>query len=246
MPVDFPWLPFVLIFVLGGSVKGALGVGLPLVAVPLLSLWLPSPQAIAMLAVPVLSSNLWQAMEGKRFMQSLKRFRGLILAQLMATVLTVRMTLAMTSSQLNVMLALALLLAVGLMAFQPTLRISPKQEHLAGTGVGLFSGLLGGVSSITGPVVITYLLSLRLERDTFIRSISVIYFVGALPLYSAMLWFGRLEVLDFAMSTVALVPMAAGLAIGKMLRLWLNEAVFRKILLAFLALLAVLLLLKAR
>jgi uncharacterized protein len=244
MPVDFPWVPFALAFVIGGSVKGALGVGLPLIAVPLLSLWIPSPQAIAMLVVPVLSSNLWQAVEGGLFIPTLKRFRGLIAAQFIATVLTVRMTLAMTASQLNILLAFALLLAVALMAVKPTLRVNPKQEQRVGTAIGLFSGLLGGVSSLTGPVIITYLLSLKIDRDTFIGSISVIYLTGAVPLYFAMLWFGRVAVVDFAMSGVALMPMAIGLAIGKMLRQWLDEALFRKVLLGFLTLLALLLLLK--
>ena len=36
--------------IVGGVVKGALGVGLPLVAVPLLALWLPAAQAIGLLA----------------------------------------------------------------------------------------------------------------------------------------------------------------------------------------------------
>jgi uncharacterized protein len=197
-----------------------------------------------MLVVPVLSSNLWQAVEGGRFMPTLKRFRGLIAAQFIATVLTVRMTLAMTASQLNILLAFALLLAVALMAVKPTLRVNPKQEQRVGTAIGLFSGLLGGVSSLTGPVIITYLLSLKIDRDTFIGSISVIYLTGAVPLYFAMLWFGRVAVVDFAMSGVALMPMAIGLAIGKMLRQWLDEALFRKVLLGFLTLLALLLLLK--
>jgi uncharacterized protein len=207
-------------------------------------LWIPSPQAIAMLVVPVLSSNLWQAVEGGLFIPTLKRFRGLIAAQFIATVLTVRMTLAMTASQLNILLAFALLLAVALMAVKPTLRVNPKQEQRVGTAIGLFSGLLGGVSSLTGPVIITYLLSLKIDRDTFIGSISVIYLTGAVPLYFAMLWFGRVAVVDFAMSGVALMPMAIGLAIGKMLRQWLDEALFRKVLLGFLTLLALLLLLK--
>lgn len=106
-------------FILGGIVKGALGVGLPLLAIPLLSLWLPSPQAIALLVVPVLLSNFWQAVEGGRLRVSLQRFGGLIAAQVLTTVMTVRMTLALTVEQLDIMLALAVLLAVALMAFKP-------------------------------------------------------------------------------------------------------------------------------
>jgi uncharacterized protein len=127
---------------------------------------------------------------------------------------------------------------------KPTLRVNPRQEQRVGTAIGLFSGLLGGVSSLTGPVIITYLLSLKIDRDTFIGSISVIYLTGAVPLYFAMLWFGRVAVVDFAMSGVALMPMAIGLAIGKMLRQWLDEALFRKVLLGFLIVLALSLLLK--
>ena len=244
MPLDFPWFAFILAFVLGGSVKGALGVGLPLVAVPVLSLWIPSPQAIGMMMVPVLSSNVWQAVDGGRFRQSFRRFRGFIIAQIIATILTVRMTLALSTSQLNVLLACVLLLGVAIMAFQPTLRVSPNHEEAVGTGIGLFSGLLGGVSALTGPVVITYLMSLKLDRDVFVASISVIYLSAALPLYGSMLWFHRIAASDILMSALALLPMAAGLFLGKALRQRLPEAAFRKLLLVFLTLLAILLLLK--
>lgn len=244
MPLDFPWFAFILAFVLGGTVKGALGVGLPLVAVPMLSLWIPSPQAIGMMVVPVLTSNFWQAVDGGRLLQSLRRFRAMIGVQIVATVLTVRMTLALSISQLNALLAFVLLLGVAIMAFQPTLRVSPNREEAVGAGVGLFSGLLGGVSSLTGPLVITFLLSLKIDRDTFVASISVIYLSAALPLYGAMLWYHRIALTDIALSALAMLPMAVGLFLGKLLRQRLPEAAFRKLLLLFLTVIAVILLLK--
>ena len=44
-------------FTVGGVVKGTLGVGLPLVVVPLLSLILPTSQAMGLLVMPVLLSE---------------------------------------------------------------------------------------------------------------------------------------------------------------------------------------------
>ena len=44
----------------GGVIKGTLGVGLPLFAVPVMSLFISSTQAIALVSVPVLVSNIWQ------------------------------------------------------------------------------------------------------------------------------------------------------------------------------------------
>ena len=241
---DLPWLLFLTALLAGGLVKGALGVGLPLVAVPLLSLGMPPHLAIALLVVPVLASNFWQAVEGGRLVPSLQRFGGLIAAQFLATVLTVRMTLALSASQLSAMLAGAVLLAVALMAWKPTLQISASRERAVGVGVGLLSGLLGGVSSLTGPVIITYLMALRLRRDEFVGSISIIYLSAALPLYGAMLLFGRLGPTELTGSLLALVPMAAGLLAGKALRQHLDDNRFRRVLLVFLIVLAILLLLK--
>ena len=40
-------------FVVGGTVKGLLGVGLPLITAPLLALVIPSPKAIALMVMPI-------------------------------------------------------------------------------------------------------------------------------------------------------------------------------------------------
>jgi uncharacterized membrane protein YfcA len=241
---DLPWLLWAGAFLLGGFVKGALGVGLPLVAVPLLSLGMPPQTAIAWLVVPVLASNAWQAVEGGAVRPTLRRFGGLLVAQAIATIATVQWTLSLDAGQLSAMVAFAVLLAVLLMVWQPRLNIPARREHAVGAGVGLLSGMLGGVSSLMGPIIITYLMALHLGRDAFVRSVSVIYLLGALPLYGAMVAVGHIGWRELALSASGLVPMAAGLLAGKALRQRLDDRWFRRVLLAFLVMLAVLLLLK--
>src|SRR5258706_3287295 len=53
-----------LTFLFAGMVKGALGMGLPTVAMGLLGLAMPPAQAAALLAVPSMVSNLWQLFAG--------------------------------------------------------------------------------------------------------------------------------------------------------------------------------------
>lgn len=228
-------------FLMGGIVKGTLGVGLPLLAVPLMSLLIPSPQAIALVAVPVLASNAWQAVEGGMLRASLGRFWPLMVAQFFATVATVRLTLALSVRELNMMLAASVIIAVVLMALRPTFHVAAGRERLISALVGLVSGLMGGVSSLTGPVIITYLMALRLNRDQFVGCISIIYLGSAIPLYGAMLFYGRLNSVDLGLSTLALLPMATGLALGKRLRQSLPEATFRRLLFIFLIAVACLL-----
>jgi uncharacterized membrane protein YfcA len=112
---------------------------------------------------------------------------------------------------------------------------------MMGTLVGGLSGILGGVSSLMGPILISYTMSLKLKRDEFVGAISVIYLMTALPMYMAMFSFGRIEAMDLGYSVLALIPMAIGLKAGQKLRHRLSEEAFRKVLLAFLILIAVLL-----
>ncbi|AVO34626.1 sulfite exporter TauE/SafE family protein [Ottowia oryzae] len=238
------WLLSAAALVVGGLVKGALGVGLPLVAVPLLALWLPPAQAIGLLAAPVVLSNLIQAVEGGHLRASWRRFRWLVLAQLVATVLTVRMTLDLSPAQLNAMVAGAVLLAVFLLALQPNVQIPPNREQSIGIAVGLGSGLLGGVSSLTGPILITYFMALRLSRDAFVSSISLVYLAGSLPLYGAMVGFGKIAPLELGLSVLALLPVYLGMRLGRQVRQRLNEQVFRRVVLGLLVVIALILLTK--
>jgi uncharacterized protein len=230
--------------VLGGAVKGTIGVGLPLVVIPLMSLVIPSPQAIGLMVMPVLLSNIWQAYDSGLILQSIKRFAPLLITQAIASIMTVKLTLALSIKQLNTMLAAAVILSVVIMAFKPVLNINAKRESRVSAFMGFASGILGGVSTLTGPVIITYLMALKLSKDEFVSAVSVIYFCGALPLFAAMFWFEKIGIKDLGFSTMALLPMFIGLALGKRMRGKLNEDVFRKLLFAFLVAVSVVLLLK--
>jgi uncharacterized protein len=225
-------------FALGGLVKGTIGVGLPLVAVPLLSLYVPATQAIVLVMMPVLVSNLWQAWQTGVSREGVMRFMPLIAGLLLATLATVPMTLGLSDKSLRAVLASVVLLALALMVLPVRITVPPRQERWWSAVVGTLSGVMGGVSSLAGPVIISYLMSLRLPRDVFVGTISVIYLAAALPLYGSMALRGRIGLSDALLSLLALLPSACGLLLGQRLRGRLDEVWFRRVLLAFLALVA--------
>ncbi len=226
----------------GGLIKGTLGVGLPLFAVPVMSLFISSTQAIALVSVPVLVSNVWQVWQEGSLKTSMKRFWPLMLTQAVVTIFSVYWTLSFSVKELNAVLAFALIVAVVLMAFKPSFNIPPKKEPAISALVGVTSGLLGGASSLMGPIVISYMMSLKLSRDEFVGCISVIYLNAAWPLYLAMWHFGRMSLDDVGYSFLAIIPMFLGLQTGRSIRHRLSEETFRKALLGFLMVVAVMLL----
>jgi uncharacterized membrane protein YfcA len=87
-------------------------------------------------------------------------------------------------------------------------------------------------------------MALKLSREQFIGSISIVYLAASVPMYGAMLWYERFGWAEVGLSALGLIPMFLGLKIGKALRHRLSEEMFRKLLLIYLFVLAIVLTVK--
>src|SRR5262245_22007829 len=72
-------------FVFAGFVKGVVGQGLPAVAVGLLSLMISPGEAAALVVIPALITNIWQAWDGPALVPLLKRLWPTLLASFLGT-----------------------------------------------------------------------------------------------------------------------------------------------------------------
>jgi uncharacterized protein len=76
------------IFLLAGTVKGLVGLGLPTVAIAFMSLVLSLPEAMAMLVLPTIFTNVWQGAVGGNFRVIIRRQWPLILPLMAALYVT--------------------------------------------------------------------------------------------------------------------------------------------------------------
>src|SRR5215471_15921944 len=75
-------------FIVAGIAKGAIGMGMPPIAIGLMSLAVPLESAIAIMVVPTMVTNVWQAIYGGGFRPLMRRF-GSMAATAMAGILAV-------------------------------------------------------------------------------------------------------------------------------------------------------------
>jgi uncharacterized membrane protein YfcA len=75
-------------FIVAGIAKGAIGMGMPPIAIGLMSFAVPLESAIAIMVVPTMVTNIWQAIYGGGFRPLMRRF-GTMAATAMIGILAV-------------------------------------------------------------------------------------------------------------------------------------------------------------
>ena len=168
-------------FTAAGIVKGVVGLGLPLTAIAVLTIPMGLREAVPLIIVPVLITNAWQMTRGGLLVPLFKRFWTMILplgiGAWMGTVLLFVIDETLVGALLGVVIIVYSLVNLFALRF----RIPAGHEAWYSPGVGLLSGLLTGLTgSVGGPVAI-YFQALGLDRETFLRAVSLSFFLTALP-----------------------------------------------------------------
>ncbi|MEM1300193.1 MAG: sulfite exporter TauE/SafE family protein [Pseudomonadota bacterium] len=220
------------IFVLAGMVKGTTGIGLPTAAVGMMSQFMDPRQAIALVVFPSLLSNAWQMFRQGRVGAVLARF-WLFIACLMGFIALVSFTVTAsvpTETLIVILGCVICLFSVMSLAFSPP--VLPARYDRAGQVIsGTASGVLGGLTGIWAPPMVTYLMARRIEKEEFVAATGVMIFAGTLPLiggfWSAGLLSGNLAMVSVMMFMPALI----GFTLGETLRHRMDADRFRTVVL---------------
>lgn len=217
------------VFLLAGTVKGAIGLGLPTVSLGLLAVSMDLRSAMALLLVPSFVTNIWQAFVGGHF-KSLMRRLWIFLAVASAAIwLGVAASKQVDVKLLSALLGL-LLIAYALIGLtRPQAHIPPHLEPVAGPLVGLVNGILTGLTGSFVVPGVLYLQSLGLKRDELVQAMGLLFMASTLALAAAL---GSTELLTadlLGTSSLAILPACIGMAFGTWARARMSEAVFRKV-----------------
>lgn len=223
-------------FLLAGTVKGVIGLGLPTVSLGLLTAVFDLPTAMALLLVPSFATNLWQAIAGGDGAGIMRRLWPFLL---MAGATVWVGALALTRLDLPVLSGLLglLLIAYGASSLAGLrLTISARREAWAGPVFGMANGVLTGMTGSFVVPGVMFLQAIGLPRDTLVQAMGMLFTVSTLALGLALGGNGLLSAELNAASAAALLPAVVGMTVGQRIRRRLSEDGFRR--LFFVAILA--------
>jgi uncharacterized membrane protein YfcA len=221
------------IFVFAGIVKGFLGIGLPAAAMGLLTLIISPTEAISLLWLPILFTNVFQfgrARNKREIMVTYKWFAAAIFFSIFLTSLFIN---DYPTALLTVAIGVAMVIFSLNLLFGLSLPVGPGRGWQL--GVGVVSGVLGGLSSIWSPPVAMYLMARNTPKDMFIGTTGFLFLAGCLPLGAGLVISGLITGPVIVKSLLGLLMTLAGFRIGEVMRERVSQDKFRQIvLIAFL------------
>lgn len=217
------------IFLFAGIVKGFLGIGLPAAAMAFLTLVMDPTIAISLLTLPIIFTNVMQYARCENPRPIARKYWGFALAIIVSIFITSFFILSYPKTMLTISIGLAMI------AFSLTQMTGARLPIGSGygwhVGVGLFSGVLGGLSSIWSPPVAMYLLARDVDKSEFIGATGFLFLAGSLPLAAGLALAGVLTIDTVLHSLMGLIVVLVGFRIGEMLRNYVPQGIFRKIVL---------------
>ena len=227
----------------GGLVKGTIGFGMPMVALPLIAFIIPATTAMILLCAPILLTNFLQ-MKIKEGISSY-RFLPMIICLIIGLIIGARLILEINLNTITQIIAVSIIFAalVNCIGFKIE-NINKSKERIITSIIGFGSGILGGLSTFYGPPMLAYLVAADLPKEKFVRTVSTIYFIGSFPLYGSLIYYGFATKLDLMMSLFLIIPAFISQQIGAKIRNKINQKQFRICILVTLIILGISLFLK--
>ena len=216
-------------FFLAGTVKGVIGLGLPTVTLGLMTLLLDLPSAMALLIVPSLATNLWQAAVGGHMREILLKTWPFLLTATATIWIGAQALSHVDLSYLSALLGLLLIAyaATGLAGFR--LSMSPGAAFRSGPLFGIANGILTGMTGSFMVPGVLYLQATGMPRDMLVQAMGMLFMLSTAALALALGHSAHIDPELGLASALGLIPAIIGMILGRKIRGYLSEARFRQV-----------------
>jgi uncharacterized membrane protein YfcA len=241
-------LTYVLIgasLVVAAFIKGATGLGFPLIATPALALLLDIRTAVTVLILPNVFMDTAQVSRDGFPYDIFRRFSGVIAPTIIGVFLGTLFLVKMPLWILNLCLGITIVVFVVSNLFKFNFTISPEGEKILSPIVGFISGVLNGMTNAAGPALAIYLYSLRLDKRVFVKSIATIFITTKLTQLVAISTWNLFNWDTIKLSIQVLLLTLAGFYAGMKAHDRVNQRNFNRGLLALLSLIGIILIMRA-
>jgi len=233
------------VMVFAGLVHGTLGLGFPMVATPIIAIFLDVRLAILITLLPTAAVNLAVIFSGSDYLRLLKRFLVLVIFSVIGSMIGSQLLSVVDPNPFRIVLALLILIFLG-SSYLGKLPKEWLERHavLSMLGFGLLAGLSAGTTNVMVAILIIYFLSLELPRTEMVPILNTCFLAGKFAQIVVFVNAGLVTMGSMFETIPLAVAALIALYVGQKLHNRISVEFYKKVLKGLLVLLAIILLLQ--
>ena len=169
-------------FLLAGFIKGAIGLGLPTVSMGLLAVTMPPGQAIAIVIVPAIVTNIWQTFGGPYLRDIMRRLWPLMVGTVIGIWLNAGLLTGPYAPYGTVVLGTLLVIYAILGLSQISFKVARRDEKWIGGIVGLITGVVSAATGVQVIPSVPFMQAIGMEKDELVQALGVFFTVATVAL----------------------------------------------------------------
>ena len=225
-------------FSLGGILKGATGAGAPIITIPVIAAFYDVRIAVIIMVIPNLLTNIGQLYQFRKTI--LPKFFTLSFAigggigAFLGTILLANLSIKILTLSVAFIVIVYIILKLIVPSWKLTYEKAKKLVFL----MGGFGGVLQGTAGLSAPISITFLNSMKLERNQFIPTISVYFGVMSIFQMPTLYYYNFLNLEIVLVSCISTLVLLSFMPIGSWIAKSVSKESFDKITLILLGFIA--------
>jgi uncharacterized protein len=232
-------------YFIAALVKGVTGLGYSSTCLPILTLAFGLKEALPLVLIPSVASNLGVMLSTGGFRASVRRFWPMVLSAALSVFVGLWALTRMRSEDAAAVLGAVLLLYVGFALTNARFRLTEARTRPFEPAIGAATGFVNGLTGSQVMPLIPYLLSLDLPRERFIHASNQSFTLSSAAMFVGLGATGLMTAPVLAVSACGLVLVALGVHMGQRISRHLAPQAFRTAVLVVLAVLGLGLILRA-
>jgi uncharacterized membrane protein YfcA len=224
-----PFLILIVVaFLLAGFIKGALGMGLPTVAMGLLAVTMPPGEALAIVIVPAIVTNIWQTFVGPYLRDIIRRLWPLMIGTVIGIWLNSGMLTGPYARFGPVVLGALLVIYAVLGLSKISFHVARSNEKWIGGIVGLVTGVVSATTGVQVLPSMPFMQAIGMEKDELVQALGVFFTVATVSLAFNLTATGLLNASTTLPAAIAMAAAFTGMFIGQAVRSRMQPETFQK------------------
>jgi len=219
-----------LILFLASIVHGSIGFGFGMISTAVVALFADIQTTILFMLIPTMVANIMSILSEGKFFEALKKFWFILLLMIVGSTLGTILLIHINSEYFKLLLAFIILVYL----LQSFIRINasfitiyPKSSTY---GLGIFGGMISGLTNVVAPLMIIYTLELKYTRKDTIQLSNLCFLFTKIGQIAVFIYFGSFTMEAFNISMMTLIGVFIGMFIGAKIKRLIDAKFYTKIL----------------